>query len=47
MYIRKKQTRQKGTIQEEKWQMAPIMSTEPFYKPIQSQIKLGVDGIKP
>ena len=27
--------------------MAPIMSTEPSYQPIQSQIKLGIDGIKP
>ena len=27
--------------------MAPKMSTEPSYKPVQSQIKLGVDGIKP
>ena len=43
----KKQTRQKRTIREEKWQMAPIMSTEPSYKHIQLQIKPGVDGIKP
>ena len=47
LYIRKKQTCQKGTIREEKWQMVPITSTEPSYQPIQSQIKLEVDGIKP
>ena len=27
--------------------MVPIMSTEPSYQPIQSQIKLGVNRIKP
>ena len=45
--IRKKQTYQKGKIREESWQMVPIMLTEPSYQPIQSQIKLGVNGIKP
>ena len=47
VYIRKKQTYQKGKIREESWQMVPIMSTEPSYQPIQSQIKLGVNDIKP
>ncbi len=27
--------------------MVPIMSAAPSYQPIQSQIKLGVNGIKP
>ena len=33
-------------MSEEKGQMAPIITTEPFYQPMYAQIELQVDGIK-